>query len=250
MVSSQRGLKVNPNKTEMTLVGTASSVKKATSFQINFEGNTLKPADHIKILGVVLDQSLSMEKQTARVIQRSYGSLITIKKLCNTLPSSTIATLIQALVMPHIMYCLPAWAPPTQNLQHRINKMLNFALRIITGKKKREHISDARRQLGWMSFGEVIEYRDCALVHRLTHADDAPECLRALVCTRAEVSERTTRATADGRLHTRRCNLEITRKTVPVRAFSTWNHLPSEMRQNSDTITFRNSVKALYSGRF
>ena len=239
------GLKANPNKTDMTVIGTPSSVKRAGNFQIIFDGVTLTPTDHIKMLGITIDQHLSMEKQTCRVIQRCYCSLVTIKKLCDSLPPSTITTLIRALVMPHLMYCLPAWAPPSQNLQHRINKVLNFAIRIVTKKRKCDHVSAARKQLGWMSFQDLIQYRDCALVHRLVHEIDTPASLRSLVCTRADVSERTTRETTDGKLHIRRCKLEATHKTVPVRAFRTWNRLPHEMRKNSNPITFRSSVKAM-----
>ena len=100
------GLKVNPNKTDMSLVGTPSAVKKAANFRLTFEGITLEPADHIKILGVILDQNLSMEKQTARVVQRGYGTLTTLKKLRGTLllsfvlPPSTMETLVRSLVMP------------------------------------------------------------------------------------------------------------------------------------------------------
>ena len=241
------GLKVNPNKTDMTLVGTPSAVKKAANFRLTFEGITLEPADHIKILGVILDQNLSMEKQTARVVQRGYGTLITLKKLRGTLPPSTMETLVRSLVMPHVTYCLPAWAPPTQNLQIRVNKMLNFAIRVVTRKRKSDHVSAARKQLGWMTFHDFIKYRDCALVHRLVHSTEAPENLRSLVCSRADISGRTTRATVDGKLHIQRCRLQATHKTVPVRAFKTWNSLTNATRRNSNPVSFRRSVEAMYA---
>ena len=241
------GLKVNPDKTEMILIGTPSSVRKAANFRITFDGITLDPADHIKFLGVIIDQNLSMEKQTARVIQRCYGIPVTLKKLCDTLPPSTMETLIRTLVMPHVIYCLPAWAPPTQHLKQRINKMLNFAIRIITRKRWSDHVSAARKQLGWLSFYETIEYRDCVLLHRLVHRSDTPHNLRSLVRTRANISERTTRATADGTLHVPRCRLEITHKTVPVRALRSWNRLPNETRRNSNFVTYRTRVKAMYA---
>ena len=229
----------------MTLVGTPSAVKKAANFRLTFEGITLEPADHIKILGVILDQNLSMEKQTARVVQRGYGTLITLKKLRGTLPPSTMETLVRSLVMPHVTYCLPAWAPPTQNLQIRVNKMLNFAIRVVTRKRKNDHVSAARKQLGWMTFHDVIKYRDCALVHRLVHSTEAPENLRSLVYSRADISERTTRATVDGKLHIQRCRLQATHKTVPVRAFRTWNSLTNATRRNSNPVSFRRSVEAM-----
>ena len=130
-----------------------------------------------------------------RVMQHRYGILITLKKLCDTLTPSTMETLILTLVMPHVIYCLPAWAPPTQHLKQRINKILNFAIRIFTRKRWSDHVSAARKQLGWLSFYESIEYRDCVLLHRLVLRSDTPHNLRSLVRTRGNISERTTRAT-------------------------------------------------------
>ena len=134
---TSNGLKVNPSKTELMLFGTAPSLKKAADFSISFDGVNLKPGQNIKILGVVLDPELSMKQQVSNVTKRCYGSLLTINKLRDTLPRRTLVHLIQSLVFTHITYCLPAWAPPTQQQRHRIDKVINLATRIVT--KKRRH---------------------------------------------------------------------------------------------------------------
>ena len=116
------------------------------NFGGTFDGVRLKPADHMSILGVTIDQTLSMEKQTAKVARRCYGTLFTIKKLLNTVPASTIKALVQAQVLPHITYCLPVWAPPTTTClqRHRIDRVLNFATRVITKKSRYDHLTEAR----------------------------------------------------------------------------------------------------------
>ena len=157
--------------------------------------------------------------------KRCYGSLLTINKLKDTLPRTTLVHLIQSLVFPHITYCLPAWAPPTPQQRNRIDKIINFATRIVTKKHRHEHIAASRRELGWMPFRKTIIYRDSVLVHTIIHQDQGPQRLKDLVSYRSDVSERMTRATAAGQLETCRCRLESTRMTVPVRAVRAWNEL-------------------------
>ena len=94
-----------------------------------------------------------------------------------------------------------------------------------------------------MTFNDMIEFRDCVMVHKLLHTADAPASLKSLVHFRADISERTTRATTDHKLHTRRCRLESTHKTAPVRAFKAWNGLPHVTRLTSNPGAFRKCVK-------
>ena len=130
---------------------------------------------------LLLDQQLTMRQQTSRVVQRCYSNLITISKIRDTLPRTTLVHLVRALVFPHVTYCLPAWAPPTKQERLRIEKVMNHAARVVTRKRKFDHILKARQGLGWLSFDETINYRDCMLVHSLVHQESAPAHLKTLV---------------------------------------------------------------------
>ena len=242
---TNNGLKANPRKTEMSLFGTPAVIKKTGSFKVQFDDVLLSPAEQIKILGVLLDRHLTMEKQTAGVVKRCFSILITMRKLNCTLPKSTLKTLVQSLVFPHLTYCLPAWAPPTNSLRQRIDKVINFATRVVTKKRKFDHITESKELLGWLPFEKVIKERDCLLIHRLMSREDAPENLKSLVEHRADVSERDTRASVSSALHTRRCRLEATRRSVMQRPILAWNGLPADLRQNVGDRDFKNLVRVV-----
>ena len=122
------------------------------SFKVQFGDVVLLPAEHIQFLEVLLDQHLTMEKQTARVVKRCFGILITLRKISFTLPKSILKTLVQSVVFPHLTYCLPAGAPPTISLRRRIDKVINFATRVVMKKRKFDHITESKKELGWLSF--------------------------------------------------------------------------------------------------
>ena len=63
---------------------------------------------------------------------------------------------------------------------------------------------------------------------------------------RADVSERSTRATAADLLHVPRARLERTRMATPVRSLTAWNDLDKGMRNCGSVCTFKKRVKSFY----
>ena len=48
-------LKMNPGKTDIILIGTKSTIRKAVDFHISIAGTIIKPSTAMKALGVLLD---------------------------------------------------------------------------------------------------------------------------------------------------------------------------------------------------
>ena len=240
------GLKINPKKTDFTLLGTTSHTKRASTLSVVFEGEELKKSECIKILGVHIDQNIPWVTQTSHVVKRCFGTLLAINKLKDVLPKTTVKTLVQSLVFPHFLYCLPAWAPHTEKQRKRVEKVINFGTRIVTGKKRRDHITESRQQLGWLSFAETIQLRDSIKIHRLINRADGPLAVRAMVSARSDISSRSTRATNAGMIQTsstRPPRLETTKKAFPYRAVNTWNLLPASAKNCPGSLTFKKHVR-------
>ena len=240
------GMRINPSKTEFIVIGTPSNARKAAGLSVNFGSSQLTTSESVKILGVRVDSTLSWQHQTSKITQRCFGLLIAINKLKHVLPRSTIKLLIETLVFSHIRYCLPAWAPNTVTQRRRIEKVINFAVRIVTGLRKHDHVTQSREQLEWMSFDQTIAVRDCCCLFRVMNEPDAPKAVRSLVRRRSEVSERHTRAAADETtLQTnavRPPRLECVKKMFPYRAVTTWNRLPGTTRQCKRLSEFKNKA--------
>ena len=170
------GLKVNPTKTEFLLAGTPANIAKMSDVSVKFEGVPLRCSENIKILGVHFDSHLDGEKHVNAVVQKCNRSILSIRKL--NLPRETTKMLIQALVFPIITYCLPVWAPKSKSLRKRVEKVLNFAVRAVTGLRKFDRVSGARSGLGWLTFDAMIDLRDVQRVHHIMWHSDASQLLR------------------------------------------------------------------------
>ena len=77
---------------------------------------------------------------------------------------------MESLVFPRFTYALPVWEPAVhQDSLVRLNSLHNRALRITCGLRKYDHISDHRRNLGWLLVSSLIQHHTlCAMMDQYT----------------------------------------------------------------------------------
>ena len=224
-------LKVNPTKTELLLIH--SHRLQNPSFSVAFENSVLKPANSVQILGVTVDSGLTWQPHVSAVVRRCYATLIGLAKIRNRLPRETKQLLIEALVFPHIRYCLSVWGSCTVTQRKRVQKAINFGARIVTNLKSREHVTPALMELGWHKMDALITERDLMNVRNALFNPSASERLRELFARRSEVSTRDTRSTSDGHLELPLVQSEFARRSFIFRAARSWNSLPTDVRSSA-----------------
>ena len=137
-----------------------------------FGEDEISPSDSVKILGVTLDPHLSWDSHVGIVVRRCNCVLIGLARLRHKLPKCTRQLLVQALVFPHIRYCLTVWGNCSATLRARVQKVINFGARIVYGLGRRDHVTPALKELGWSTVDEMVRERDIAVMRRLL----SPSC--------------------------------------------------------------------------
>ena len=94
-----------------------------------------------------------------------------------------------ALVLSHVHYCLSVYGNGSAKNLATINKILNFAARVISGKKKFDHISSVRVSLNWPDPLTLVKSHTLHLLHKVRRAGQ-PESLAAQILTNAEREDR------------------------------------------------------------
>jgi len=216
---------MNPDKTTLLLIGTPQSLKKSSSFHLNISGNILTPSRSVKMLGVTIDSNLTWENHIANIIKKCNSVLFCLFKIRHHLTPEARKLLIQAHVFPHILYCLSVWGGAAACHLNRIQKVVNFAARVVSGARKHDHITPTVRALGWHNIGELVTYRDRLAVFRALNDPRAPKATRSLFIPRTAVSQRVTRASTAGALELPSFRLSLTRRTFSYRAAASWNCL-------------------------
>ena len=224
---TSNSLKMNPTKTTLILVGTPNAVKKSSSFQLNISNCLLTPAPFVKTLGVTIDRTLSWETHISNLVKKCNAVLFCIYKLRHHLTPETRKLLIDAHVFPHILYCLSVWGGAAACHLTRVQKVLNFAARVVSGTRRRDHITPVLEALGWRKISDMVTRRDRIGVFRAQFDPRAPVAIRQLFTPRAAVSERVTRSTMAGALEPPDFRLSMSRRAFSYRAAMSWNFLPS-----------------------
>ena len=144
------GLKVKVTKFELLTLGTRQNLRSLPSFTVNFRGTSLTPTTEAKNLGVLFDQHLSWNAHVSALSRKCCGILTGLSHVRHYLPPETLPEIVNALVISHIRYCLVVYGNGSSKNQRRIQKLINFAVRVISGKRKFDHISDVRDSLRWL----------------------------------------------------------------------------------------------------
>ena len=59
--------------------------------------------------------------------------------------------IITTLVFSYVRYCAQVYAGTNRTVLFKLQKVFNFAARVISGRIKFDHISDVLQQLGWLN---------------------------------------------------------------------------------------------------
>ena len=114
------------------------------------------------------------------------------------------------------------------NNLRRIQKIINFAVRVVFGRSKYDHVSDLRHRLGWMSAEELVQYHTVRLLHKVLQ-DDEPECLAAMFESNRSRRERSTRQ--DSQLYVPTSRTNAGKRCFYRRAPVLYNALPPDVTQ-------------------
>ena len=63
----------------------------------------------------------------------------------------------------------------------RIQKVVNYAAKVIFGRKKFDHVSDLLGNLGWLNASELISYHTLCLTHKVRRMGERETIVRAML---------------------------------------------------------------------
>ena len=102
---TQNLLKLNSNKTEFILFGTRHQLSKVDGISIQIGSDIIKPANHVRNLGFVMDNLLKNGPHINKITSSCYCTLRNIAKIRPSLDAKSAQLITQALVMSRLDYC-------------------------------------------------------------------------------------------------------------------------------------------------
>ena len=151
-------LKVNEQKTQMVVLGTPAMLRNMQPVTISFNGSQIPDSKQVKNLGVTIDRHLNYQAHIDDLTRRCTGTLMALNHARHVIPRSTLASIVQALVLSSVRYCMSVYGSCSETQIERVQKIINFGARVVSGRRRRDHISDVVRELNWMSAKQLYQY--------------------------------------------------------------------------------------------
>ena len=233
-------LKLNTDKTEVLFVGTPAQLKKVQVESIQVGESKIKPSVEVRNIGAYFASDMSLRKHVTKVCQASYYHLRNIQKIKRYLSKDTLHQLAHAFItsrldfMNSLLYGIP------QTLIQKLQRVQNSMARLVTGTKKREHITPVLQQLHWLPVKERISFKILLLTYKSLN-NHAPEYLQGLLKPDIKQGLRSSK---------KQCLIPPKTKlsTYGDRSFEAaaprlWNELPLSIRQSTSVNSFKKNLK-------
>lgn len=101
-------------------------------------------------VGVRMDSVFNLDKQISAVVKSNFFKLRQLAKVKQILSKQDFEMIIHALITSHLDYCNSLYYGVSQSSLSRLQLVQNAAARLLTGTRRRNHISPVLASLHWL----------------------------------------------------------------------------------------------------
>ena len=142
-----------------------------TSITIEIVQIPFKPS--VKNLGLPFDCHLTMYAHVSNIARTCYFELRLLASIRTFLTCTTTATLLSAFVLSRINYCNSLLLGSTDDVTSHLQRIQNYAARVILHLPKSSSITTHLKSLHWLPFTVRTTYKIACLCYQC-HSSTAP----------------------------------------------------------------------------
>ena len=146
----QNSLLISADKTKILIIGVPQLLRRVPSVAISILGKEITPVPVARDLGVFIDQYLTYDEHLTQTAAKCLCKLVQINRYKHLLDKQTLLLLINAFVFSKLFYCSTVWSNTSKSNVRKLQRVQNFAARIILGYRKFDHISQGIKSLKWL----------------------------------------------------------------------------------------------------
>ena len=118
------GLKANPNKFHLILSDTCNQLS------INIDKSTISNSSSQKLLGIKIDNKMSFNDHVSDICTKASQKLHALSRISSYMTLKQRQTIMKSFILSQFGYCPLVWMFHSRNLNNRINRIHERALRI------------------------------------------------------------------------------------------------------------------------
>ena len=153
----------------------------------------IEKVEQFKFLGFTLDSNLNWKKHPDNITNKCSQIIGILHRLKPILPQSIKIMLYNALLLPHINYCLVTWG----NQCKRINILQKRAIRLITLSKYNSHTAPLFKKLKLLTITDMLALQELKFYYKFTHNELPAYFQNWQIVTNSELRRHNTRRKHD-----------------------------------------------------
>ena len=143
----------------------------------------------IKYLGVQLNQFLDWDENLVTITKKTSHGLGMLRYAKRYLPLVTVSPKYKRIIEPHFRYCCPVWGAAGITALRKLQKLQNWAARIVTSSAYYAHSDPLIQKLGWPTIKQLIESEIAKVVYKALH-NEAPDYIKGPFHTLSDTQSR------------------------------------------------------------
>lgn len=164
-------LQLNTDKTETLIIAPDSAISGIKQ-HLGDLSHSAKPS--LRNLGVVFDESMSLEHHVKLLWKNCFFQLRNISKLTSMVSKHELEMIIHAFVSSRLDYCNSLFTCLNMKLLTRLQLVQNSAARLLTRTNRRQHITPILKSLHWLPIKYRIDFKIHILTFRALHGQVPP----------------------------------------------------------------------------
>ena len=235
------GLNVNERKTQCIFIGSRQLIAQIPpETKIYFGDTPIVPSSTVKNLGVHMDQYMLFDVHINHMSRKINGLLIALNRIKDRLDKQSREIVVQSLALSIINYCLRVWSMTTNEQIERVQKLQNFAARVVHGgARKYDHVTPIIKELKWLKIENKIVFDICIFTYKVCH-NMLPDWLFSFPVNHY-INTRTTRQSSN--LYVARRKTDIGTRAISVKGPKLFNAIPSAVQKQPTLIRFKDKLK-------
>ena len=178
---AMNGMLLNPEKSEMLLVARKLVAEKfACGSGVAVAGSNITFSVKLKCLGVTLDQTLSFDQHVKDIVKASNFHIKALRHIRPLLDKKVANTIACSIVTSRLDYCNSLLYGTSQANIQKLQRVQNSLARVVSGAKRRDHITPVLRDLHWLAVDKRIVYKVALITHKVL-TQHQPQYLKELV---------------------------------------------------------------------
>ena len=229
-------LSLNVTKTKFMVFHTQHKHRAIKPPVPKINNTNIEKVEQFKFFGLTLDSNLNWKKHSDNITNKCSQIIGILNRLKQILPQNIKIMLYNALLLPHINYCLVTWGYQCK----RINILQKRAIRLITLSTYNCHTAPLFKKLKLLTIKDMLALQELKFYYKLTHNELPAYFQNWQIVTNSELHRHDTRRKHD--IHIVGFRHTFAKRCIRINLPQTVNNTPESVKDKLFTHSFRGFV--------